>query len=71
MKISDITIFYNNENDFRSTLKSVVNQTYKNIEYIAVDEVSTDNTLIIISEPDKNLYNAINKETKMTTGKVV
>lgn len=82
MKISIVTICYNNESDIRPTIESVVNQTYPNIEYIIVDGASKDNSLNIIneykekiskiiSEPDKNLYDAINKGIKLSTGDVV
>lgn len=82
MKVSIVTICYNNEADIRATIESVVNQSYHNIEYIVVDGASKDNSLSIIkeyddrisrwiSEPDKNLYDAINKGIKMATGDVV
>ena len=82
MRISIITICYNNERDIEPTIESVLNQTYKNIEYILIDGASSDNTLEIInnykdrvskivSEPDKNLYDAINKGIKMATGDIV
>ncbi len=81
-KISIISICFNNEKDIRPTIKSVINQTYPNIEYIIVDGKSTDGTLKIIkefndriskwiSEPDQGLYDAINKGIKMATGDIV
>jgi glycosyltransferase len=82
MKISIITICYNSETDIRLTIESVINQTYQNIEYIIVDGASRDKTLEIInvyhdkiakiiSEPDKGLYDAINKGIKNATGDIV
>lgn len=81
-KISIITICFNNEKDIRKTIESAINQTYNNIEYIIVDGASTDNTLDIIkkyekniskliSEPDKGIYDAINKGIKYATGDIV
>jgi len=82
LKISIITICYNNAGAIRKTIESVVNQDYPNIEYIVVDGRSTDGSLDIIreyesqiaklvSEPDKNLYDAINKGILLATGDVV
>jgi len=82
IKISIVTICYNNEHDIRSTLESVVNQTYPNIEYIIKDGASKDGTLRIVNEykdhiakiisaPDKGLYDAINTGIQAATGNVV
>ena len=82
MKVSIITISYNNVMDIKSTIESVIGQSYSNIEYIIVDGASKDETIEvvrkyekniykIISEPDKNLYDAINKGIKIATGDIV
>lgn len=81
-KLSVITIVYNNVRDIERTVKSVVTQTYPNIEYIVVDGASTDGTLGIlnryrdqikqlISEPDKGIYDAMNKGLRHGTGDYV
>jgi glycosyltransferase involved in cell wall biosynthesis len=85
MKISLITVSYNSDRTIRDTFNSVLNQTYPNIEYIVVDGHSTDGTVDVIkeyvyrfggrmrwiSEPDKGLYDAMNKGILMATGDVV
>jgi len=82
LKISIVTICFNNEAVIRRTIESVTGQDYADIEYIVVDGSSTDASLDIIkeyeqqiatliSEPDKNLYDAINKGMKAATGDVV
>ena len=85
MKISLITVTYHSGKTLACTLESVLSQSYPNVEYIIVDGASKDNTVSIIkeyepkfegrmkwiSEPDKGLYDAMNKGIRMATGDVV
>lgn len=79
MKISVITVCFNSEKYIRKTIESVVGQDYPGIEYIVIDGASKDGTLSIIneyrdkiayfiSEKDKNMYDAINKGMRASTG---
>lgn len=81
-KFSIITVTYNAAAVIEDTLQSVITQTYKNIEYIIVDGASTDRTMEIIgryrkhihtvvSEPDRGLYDAMNKGIRLATGDYV
>jgi len=82
MKISIITICFNSADTIEDTFKSVAAQDYPDIEYIVVDGGSTDGTVEIIkrnerlisrwvSEPDKGLFDALNKGIKMASGDLV
>lgn len=81
-KVSIVTISYNAENEIERTLKSVISQTYDNIQYVIIDGCSTDDTLnivqkykekinVIISEPDEGIYNAMNKSLNYCDGEWV
>lgn len=82
MKISIITVVYNNAEHIRDCIKSVVGQSYAAIEYIVIDGKSTDGTLEvinqhkekiakIISEEDGGYVYAMNKGLKVATGDIV
>lgn len=79
MKISVVTINYNNKEGLQRTIKSVVEQSYPDIEYIVIDGGSSDGSADVIkqnedsifywvSEPDSGIYNAMNKGVAKATG---
>lgn len=84
MKISIITVCYNAARTVAETIESVCSQRYQNYEYLVVDGLSLDKTVecitshpnydridTFISEPDKGIYDAMNKGIAMATGDVI
>ena len=78
-KFSIITVTYNAESVLEDTIQSVITQTYHHVEYIIIDGASKDGTASIIkkyrpyihtviSEPDKGIYDAMNKGMTLATG---
>lgn len=82
IKVSVITVCFNAEKTIEQTIKSVLQQTYKNIEYIIIDGNSQDKTVDIIkkyqdsiaywiSENDSGIYDAMNKGIRVSTGDII
>lgn len=77
--ISVVTVCFNAVHEIEKTILSVINQAYPNLEYLIIDGGSTDGTMdivnryrdkiaVIISEPDKGIYDAMNKGIARATG---
>ena len=82
MKLSIITVCLNSKKTIEKTIKSIVNQDYKDYELIIIDGGSTDGTLKIlnqykkwitymVSEKDTGIYEAINKGIKVSSGEII
>ena len=84
MRLSIVTINRNNAIGLEKTMQSVASQTFKEFEYIVIDGASTDGSVEVIkrlesqfahlkwvSEPDKGIYNAMNKGIRTATGEYI
>ncbi|MBQ7543607.1 MAG: glycosyltransferase [Synergistaceae bacterium] len=87
--VTVLTVSFNAEATIARTIESVINQTYRDIEYIVIDGASRDDTasvtrsyverfnamegrsMTVISEPDKGMYDALNKGARLAHGEIV
>jgi glycosyltransferase involved in cell wall biosynthesis len=81
-KITIVTVNFNNVSEIEKTIQSVINQDYKNIEYIIIDGGSSDGSMDIVmkyenkihhvvSEKDSGIYNAMNKGIQLAGGEYI
>ena len=81
MKISIITVCFNSAETIQDTVRSVMSQTCGDYEHILIDGASTDDTVVralavnrnltVFSEPDKGIYDAMNKGVRLSSGKYI
>lgn len=82
MRVSIITVCFNAAGTIEETLRSVATQTYRDVEHIVVDGGSTDGTMDVIqshrsalahliSEPDRGIYDAMNKGLRLASGSII
>ena len=82
LKITIITVCYNSIDTIRDTLASIAAQTYRHFEHLVIDGASTDGTVAflqswglhpfrLISEPDRGIYDAMNKGLAQATGHII
>lgn len=80
--VSIITVCLNSRDLIEKTIKSVISQSYPNIQYIIIDGGSTDGTLdviekyrpkidVVVSEKDDGIYYAMNKSCRYAKGDII